>query len=131
MVYRILRNTAQNVVLLATASNSAITIAGNNSVSAIGLASVTDNIAGATIKQIWASADSGAGANGWDVIRGANTVWQTDSTTWLDFAGNGSAIILDRAATLTLTRTGSRGTIMIELEKVYDNGDSTAPSSTY
>jgi hypothetical protein len=122
MTYRVIRNTKQNALVLAIASNSAIVLVGNNSDSAIGLPAVTANIAGVTIKQIWSSADSGAGANGWDVIRAANTIWQTDSTSWLDFAGNGCAIDLDPAETLTLTRTGARGTIMLELQKYYLNG---------
>jgi hypothetical protein len=129
MAYRIVRNTAQNAVLIATASNSAIVIAGNNGTSALGLSSVTDNIVGASIKQIWFSSDSGAGANGWDIIRGANTVWSTDSTGWQDFAGNGCGITLDKAATLTLTRTGSRGTIMVELQKEYAAGHRASDSN--
>jgi len=129
MTYRIVKNTSQAAVILATASNSGIVIAGNNSTSAIGLASVTDTIVGASIKQIWFSSDSGAAANGWDILRGSNTVWQTDSTAWQDFAGNGSPLTLDKAATLTLTRTGSRGTIMIELQKEYATGHKPSDSN--
>lgn len=130
MTYRIERNTAQNCILLATASNSGIVIAGNNSTSDIGLSSVTDTIVGASIKQIWFSADSGAAANGWDILRGSNTVWSTDSTGWQDFAGNGGPLELDNTGTLTLTRTGSRGTIRLELQKIYAGG-SKPSDSTY
>ena len=124
MTYRILRNTSQNAVLLVTATNNNIVVLGNSSVSAIGLPSATDDaIVGVSIKQIWFSGDSGAGANGWDIIRNANTVWQTDSTGWQDFAGNGMAISADKTeANVSFTRTGSRGTLMVELQKEYAGG---------
>ncbi len=131
MTYRIVKNTRQNCLILATASNSAIVIAGNNSVSEIADSRITDNIVGCGIKQVWSSADSGAGANGWDIIRGANTVWQTDSTTWVDFAGNGCELDLDNTGTLTLTRTGSRGTILLELQKIYEDTGSETGTSEY
>jgi hypothetical protein len=119
MAYRIVRNTRQNALLVLTATNTAIVIVGNNSTSEIGLSTVPDDIIGCYIKQMWSSADSSA-ANGWTIDRGSNTVWQSDSTTWLDFAGNGTAITLDPAATLSLTRTGTFGTCMIELQKIYE-----------
>lgn len=128
MAIRILRNTRQNAVILATATEANVAIAGNNSVSAIGLSTVTDTISGAHIKQIWAGSISG-GSGYWTVSRGANTVAMMDSTVWWDLAGNGCAINLDEAATLSLTRTGAAGTIMLELQKVYTNGMETRTSN--
>ncbi len=122
MAYRILKNTSQKTLMLFTADNTAIVVVGNNSVSEIGLASVTANIEGVSINQVWSSADSGAGANGWDITRGSNTVWQTDSTSWLDFSGLGAALDVDSAATLGCERQGSRGTLLLELQKQYAGG---------
>jgi len=128
MTYRIVRNTRQNVLILATASNTAIVVSGNNTDSAFGLPSETANIAGVHIKQIWSSSDSGAGSSAWTVARGANTVWQMESTAWHDFAGNGCTITLDQDATLSLTKTGTIGTIMLELQKIYLNGSEVGSS---
>lgn len=124
MAYRIVRNTRQNAVLLLTATNTNIVVLGNSSVSAIGLPAATDDdITAVSIKQIWSSADSGAAANGWDIARNANTIWSTDSTSWLDFAGNGVYLDVDKTeANVTFTRTGARGTLMVELQKEYAGG---------
>ena len=125
MAYRIVKNTRQNILILATATEVAIDV-----VADFALAGVTDTILGVAVKQVWSSADSGAGANGWDIDRGANTIFQTDSTSWLDFAGNGCPINLDIAATLTVTRTGTRGTLLLELQKIYTTGFETL-TTTY
>lgn len=123
MAYRIMRNTRNKTLMHFTADNTAIVIVGNSSVSEIGDPNITDEtITGATITQIWATSDSGAGANGWDIVRGSNTVWETDSTAWMDFAGLGAAITLDSAGTLGASRNGSRGTLIIELQKEYAGG---------
>lgn len=121
MTYRIVKNTRQKTLMLLTASNSDIVVVGNSSVSEIGLPAATDeDITGVSITQVWSSADSGAGANGWDIIRNANTIWQTDSTSWLDFAGLGASLTVDSTeANITFSRTGSRGTLLVELQKEY------------
>jgi len=125
MVYRVVKNTRQNVLVLATATNTAI-----NVVTAFTLPAISDTVLGVAIKQVWSSADSSA-ANGWTIDRGANTVWETDSTSWMDFAGNGCPIDLDIAATLTLTRTGTHGTLLIELQKIYAGTGAETDTSTY
>lgn len=121
MAIRIVRNSRYKTLVHATATEGAITVTGNSSVSAIGDATITDDtIVSVNIRQVWSSADSGAASNGWSVLRGANTVWFSDSTSWLDFAGTGGSLELDSTGTLALTKTGTLGTIMIELQKVYD-----------
>lgn len=130
MAFRVVRNTRQNALVLFTSTDT-LTIAGNNSVSEIGLSSVTDNITGCSIKQAWASSDSGAGASGWTIARGANTVLQMESTAWWDLAGNGCAIDLDSTATLVATRTGTFGTLLVELQKEYANTGAEVGTSNY
>ena len=120
MALTVVHNKKHSAVILITGANTTVTVAGNNSVSNIGLSGVTDTIVGAGIKQIWFSSDSGAGGNGWDILRGSNTVWQTDSTGWQDFAGTGGGLLdVDSTATIVCNRTGSRGTLMLELRKIY------------
>ena len=123
MTYSIVKNTSRNVVLHMSATNTNIILLGNNSVSNVAVTGVTDAITGCTIKQIWYSADSGAGANGWRITRDAIVAWDTDSSGWIDFAGNGSALNVGRtAANVTFTRTGTHGTLMVEFQKEYAAG---------
>ena len=117
MAIRIVDNKRSTVTILATGTETVI-IAGNNSVSNIALAGVTDDIVGASIKQVWFGSISG-GSGFWQVTRGANVVLMADSTAWFDFAGNGRGLSLDSAANVTMTRTGASGTMMMELKKIY------------
>ena len=117
MAIRIVDNKRSTVTILATGTETVI-IAGNNSVSNIALAGVTDDIVGASIKQVWFGSISGA-SGFWQITRGANVVLMADSTAWFDFAGNGRGLSLDSAANVTMTRTGANGTMMIELKKIY------------
>ena len=135
MAYRIVRNTRQNVLILAVENSGDIIISGNTIggdgvVSNVAIADVTDAIIGAHIKQLWSSADSSA-ANGWDILRGANTIWQTDSSTYLDFAGTGCPITLDSSANVVLTCTGSHGSCLIELQKIYETSGAETMTTTY
>jgi hypothetical protein len=124
------------VYLSATSGGSAITLTDGPSetghtLQPRGNPTFTANIAGASIKRIWTSADSST-TNGWTVVRGANTVWQSDSTSFLDFAGNGVLLDLDSDQDLSLTRTGTSGTCMIELQKIYDTtGSEVDPGTNY
>ena len=134
MAYRIVKNTRQNVLILAVENSGDIIIAGNNSVSNVNLSDAAfdnEEIVGAHIKSIWSSADSGAATGGWDILRAANTVWQTDSTTFLDFAGSGCPITLDSSANLVLTRTGTHGSCLIELQKIYAGSGAETGTTTY
>ena len=125
MAVRIVRNTRHKVLLHATGSESALTLVGNGSVSDVGDLNITDDtIIGCTIRNVTSSADSRAAANGWTILRGANTVWFSDSTSQMDFSGFGADLSLDPAATITLTRTGGNGTILVELQKTYAITDS-------
>jgi hypothetical protein len=117
MAIRIVDNKRSTVTILATGTETVI-IAGNNSVSNIALAGVTDDIVGASIKQVWFGSISG-GSGFWEITRGANVVLMVDSTAWFDFAGNGRGLSLDSAANVTMTRTGANGTMMMELKKIY------------
>ena len=117
MAIRIVDNKRSTITILATGTETVI-IAGNNSVSNIALTGVTDDIVGASIKQVWFGSISG-GSGFWEITRGANVVLMADSTAWFDFAGNGRGLGLDSAANVTMTRTGANGTMMIELKKIY------------
>jgi len=117
MTYRITSNKKYGAaVLLFTASNGAITIAGNSSVSAI--ATSDEDLAGAAITQMWFGSPSGNSAY-WVVKRGANTVFVADSTAYLDFRGNGAGLSLDSSGTLSANLIGSgNGTLIVELKKI-------------
>jgi hypothetical protein len=94
-------------------ANATIIISGNNSVSHLAIGD--EVLTGASITQVW----HGSPAQ-WSVKRGANTVGVFDSTSYVDFAGNGNAINLDSAATLVVSLDSStaNGYLMIELQKI-------------
>ena len=136
MSYTIVRNTRQSAQLLFTGTNTSITIPGNSSVSEIGLAAATDfDIEGVSIKQILYSTDSGAGANGWTIRRGnasGTIVWETDSTGWIDFAATGFDMSANSGENLSCALTGTRGSLLIELQKIYANtGMENYPGNAY
>ena len=129
MAERIVKNTRQNVLVLFT-SNSTLTVAGNATASNVGLSTVTDDITGVSIKQVWAGSISG-GSGFWEVKRGSNTVMMLDSTLYWDLAGVGCSITLDPGATVVVERTGGSGTLMIEFQKIYATSGSETATSTY
>ena len=122
MATRIFNNKRQQVDILFTA-NDTITVAGNDSVSEI--ATTGQIITGATIKQLWCSSPSGNGAY-WEVLRGANVVFTPDSTAFIDFAGNGVGLDVDKAEDLTVNlyrAAADEGSIIITLRKLYEHPD--------
>jgi hypothetical protein len=94
-------------------ANATIIVSGNTSVSHLAIGD--EVLTGASITQVW----HGSPAQ-WSVKRGANTVGVFDSTSYVDFAGNGNAINLDSAATLVVSLDSStaNGYLMIELQKI-------------
>jgi hypothetical protein len=94
-------------------ANATIIVSGNTSVSHLAIGN--EVLTGASITQVW----HGSPAQ-WSVTRGANTVGVFDSTSYVDFAGNGNAINLDSAATLvvSLDSSSATGYLMIELQKI-------------
>lgn len=95
-------------------ANATINISGNSTTSDI--CTGDEVITGATITQIWYGCGNGAY---WEIKRGSNTVFHTDSTGYLDFAGNGVTLNKDVGATLVANLNVSQtGSIVIELTKV-------------
>jgi len=94
-------------------ANATIIVSGNNSVSHLAIGD--EVLTGASITQVWHGSQVQ-----WTVKRGANTVGVFDSTSYVDFAGNGNAINLDSAATLVVSLDSStaNGYLMIELQKI-------------
>lgn len=93
--------------------NATINVAGNSSVSDIAVGD--EIVTGATITQVWYGTGNGAY---WEIKRGSNTVMFTDSTGYLDFAGNGITLNLDTTETLVANLNLSQtGFIVIELTK--------------
>jgi hypothetical protein len=94
-------------------ANATIIVSGNTSISHLAIGD--EVLTGASITQVW----HGSPAQ-WSVKRGSNTVGVFDSTSYVDFAGNGNAINLDSAATLvvSLDSSSATGYLMIELQKI-------------
>lgn len=101
-------------------ANATITVAGNSSVSNV--ASVGEELTGATISQVWyGSSNSGH----WVIKRGANTVMVLTQSGHMNFAGHSVSLNMDAGATLVaeLVNTDT-GFITLEMSK-------TPKSSTY
>lgn len=95
-------------------ANATINVSGNSTTSDI--CTGDEVITGASITQIWYGCGNGAY---WEIKRGSNTVFYTDSTGYLDFAGNGVALNKDVAGTLVANLNSSQtGSIIIELTKI-------------
>lgn len=95
-------------------ANATLTIAGAAGVSDIAVGD--EVITGAYISQIWYGCANGSY---WEIKRGSNTVFHTESTGYLDFTGNGVALNKDVAATLVANLNSSQtGSLIIELIKV-------------
>jgi hypothetical protein len=78
---------------------------------------------GVAITQVWFGSPSGNSAY-WTVKRGANTVAVLDSTSYLDFAGNGCSLNLYPSANVTVTLIGATdGFIMLEVQKLNQTSD--------
>lgn len=94
-------------------ANATINVAGNSSVSDIAYGD--EVVTGAVITQVWYGCGNGAY---WEIKRGANTVMFTDSTGYIDYAGNGITLNKDAGATLVANlNNSSTGFIIIELTK--------------
>lgn len=115
MAYRVLDNKKYGAARLLITSNSSITIAGNNSVSNVAISD--EVLSGGSISQVWFGSPSGNAAY-WLVKRGSNTVGIFDSTSYLDFRGNGQALNIDASATLVANLVGATdGFLIIDLKK--------------
>lgn len=116
MAYRIYNNKKYGSACILFTSNDSITIAGNTSSSNV--ATGDETLAGASITQIWFGSPSGNSAY-WTIKRGSNTVFVADSTSYIDFRGNGSSLNLDTSETLVANLTGSTaGVIIVEIKKI-------------
>lgn len=113
MAYTILSNKKNSSATIHFNSNSSLVIAGNNSVSNVAVG--TEILSGASITQIaW-----GCDGNGHiQVVRGANVVGIYDSTSYIDYAGNGMSLDLHPTANLVVNFIGSANcSCVIEIQK--------------
>lgn len=98
-------------------SNATLVIAGNNSVSNVAIG--TEVLSGASITQLAWGCD---GIGHIQVFRGANLVGIYDSTSYIDYAGNGMDLELWPSANLTVNFVGSANcTCVIEIQKNVAN----------
>ena len=98
-------------------ANASLTIAGDSATSNVAI----DNevLTGANINQIWYGSGNGAY---WTIKRGSNTVFVTDGTGYIDFAGNGILLNNDNSGTLVANLNGTGpGVLIIELQKLGTN----------
>lgn len=117
MAYTILSNKKNTSATLHINSNSTIIIAGNNSVSNVAIG--TEVLSGASISQIaWGCDPNGS----IQISRGANLVGVYDSTSYIDYAGNGIALDIHPSANLVVTFIGSANcSCVIEIQKKIAN----------
>lgn len=117
MAYTILSNKKNLAATIHFNSNSSLVIAGNNSVSNVAIS--TENLTGASISQIaWGCDPNGS----IQVLRGANLVGVYDSTSYIDYAGNGMALDLHPGANLVVNFIGSANcSCVIEIQKKVAN----------
>lgn len=115
MAYQILSNRKNaSAVIHFSASNSALTVAGNTSTSNVAVSDET--LTGASITQaVWGCDGTGH----IQVYRGANLVAVYDSTAQVDYAGCGMSLTKDSAATLDVRFVGSGNAyLIIEIQKI-------------
>ncbi len=113
MAYTILSNKKNTAATIHFSSNSSLVIAGNSSVSNVAISN--EVLTGASITQIaW-----GCDGNGHiQVLRGANVVGIYDSTSYIDYAGNGMSLNLHPSANLVVNFIGSANcSCIIEIQK--------------
>jgi len=97
-------------------ANTTLTISGNSIVSNIAIADSDEVITGANINQIWYGTGNGAY---WEIKRGSNTVFVTDKTGYIDFAGNGIVLNNDNSATFVANLVGAGpGVLIVEFQKL-------------
>ena len=112
MASRTLINQKGGKFVVLFTSNTELTVASANS----GIAS--EVVTGLNINQVWFGLDTGY----WRVGRGntssSNTVLISDTSMYLDFAGNGAAIQLDPSANVYVTCTSANSTLIVEFQKV-------------
>lgn len=77
-----------------------------------------DTMLGARVTQVWWHSTGGV----WSIVRGANTVFQGENSGFADFQSNGVKIELEgeEAADITVTNTGTDGTILLKVNKESD-----------
>lgn len=117
MSYTILSNKKNLSATIHFNSNSSLVIAGNSSVSNVAISDET--LSGASISQIaWGCDPNGS----IQILRGANIVAIYDSTSYIDYAGNGMALDLHSSANLNVNFIGSANcSCVIEIQKKIAN----------
>lgn len=118
-----IKNSSNGTVIVHVTGSNTLVAVGNDSVSNLALTGET--VTRASIRQVWFGSPSGNGAY-WTITRGPNgtsqsVVGQYDSTSWVDYAGTGSALTtLDDEAEVYFTITNAGDTasyIMVEFKK--------------
>lgn len=107
----IISNGINGKTILHYVANATVVVAGNNSVSNV--ATSTEVITGATIRQVLWGTDTGA----WTVKRGANTVLVLSGTNQLPFSAFNCPVNVDKAANVVITLSSGTGFIILELQK--------------
>lgn len=114
MTYRILSNRKNRSATVLFTANTTLTVAGAAGVSNI---AIDDEVlTGVQIDSAIHGCPDGSWAR---VLRGSNTAVILNTTGFLDFAGNGTAINSDPGATLVVQFNGtSPSTLILNLKKI-------------
>ena len=114
MAFRLNTNKKNGPATVIFTTSDTLTVAGG--VGTSDLAIDDEILTGATISRAWTGcADGGS----WTIKRGANTVFVISTTSFVDFAGNGTSIVLDSDADIVVEFDGTgEATLMLELKKI-------------
>lgn len=115
MSYEIISNKKDRSITLRISSNSIIEVAGMSPASEIAIGD--EEINGVSIRQIfWGCAPS----EHIQIFRGSTLIGVFDSTSYIDFAGNGIPLTLLPSSSLNVTFSGSNSYCLIELRKLIN-----------
>lgn len=114
MAFRLNTNKKNGPATVIFTASDTLTVAGG--VGTSDLAIDDEILTGASISRAWTGcADGGS----WTIKRGSNTVFVISTTSFVDFAGNGTSIVLDSGADIVVEFDGTgEATLMLELKKI-------------
>jgi hypothetical protein len=114
MTYRILSNKKNKGATILFTANTTLVVAGAVGVSNIAIGD--EVLTGAQIDSVIHGCPDLVYAR---VLRGANTAFVVNTTGFVDFSGNGSALNIDPGATLVVEFNGSEpGTLILNVKKI-------------
>src|SRR4051812_42999187 len=114
----IISNKLNTSAVIHVAASTTLTIAGNDSVSNVAVASSGEVISGVSITKVMWGVANNAADSFWEIKRGSNTVLVLPGSGTLNFTKNGCAITQDASGTLVMTLTNTtKGFLVVEVKK--------------